>query len=366
MANIFIDFFKKHNVKLTENSLHNLNLIKNLKVIPFISKPKNQIIYKWFCEYMGREVSLNFKSNEKIEIEKLCNICKCSLGKTFLSTQIAFRFSDNIENLKPSFKLNKMCLNCAMSENSKNGLEKRKKTCLEKYGFEFAIMDPNVIKNKKQILTEKYGENYKEVFYEKTKNTYMRKLGVSHNTKVPEILEKMVKNRLETLDKLSPEKWKQWTDNRMKAYNKKGSSGLFGRNNFDSNSKIAKKFISKLITVLNLQENEYIRENPHWKYHIDLLIKDLVIIEFYGDFWHGNPEIYKPDDIIGISYNTILVKEKWERDNYRIEELKHELKLPVIIVWEKSFKENEEKLILDIIQNINIIKKNKEIKTYVH
>jgi hypothetical protein len=366
MVNIFIDFFKKHNVKLTEKSLHNLNLIKNLKVKPFISKPKNQIIYKWYCDYMGKDVSLNFKWHEKIEIEKLCNICGRSLGKTLLSKQISFKLSENTEKLKPSSHFSKMCLTCTSSENSKNGLEKRKKTCLEKYGFEFVIMDPNVIKNKNQILTERYGENYKEVFYEKTKNTYMRKLGVPHNTKVPEILEKMVKNRLDTLNQLSSEKWKEWTDNRMKAYNKKGSSGLFGRTDFDGNSKIAKKFISKLITVLNLQENEYIRENPHWKYHMDLLIKDLVIIEFYGDFWHGNPEIYKADDIIGISYSKILVKEKWEKDNYRIEELKSELKLPVIIVWEKSFKENEEKLILDIVQNINIIKNNKEIKTYVH
>jgi hypothetical protein len=366
MENIFINFFKKHNVKLTEKSLLNLSLIKNPNNIPFISKPKNQIIYKWYCEYMGKNVALNFKSSEKIEIEKLCNICECSLGKTFLSTQIAFKSSENIENLKPSFKLNKMCFNCTMSENSKNGLEKRKKTCLEKYGYEFVIMDPNVVKNRHQTLSEKYGENYKEIFAEKVKNTYMKKLGVSHNTKVPEILEKMVKNRLETLNQLSPEKWKEWTENRMRAYNKKGSSGLFGRNDFDCNSKIAKKFISKLISVLNLQENEYIIENPQWKYHIDLLIKDVAIIEFYGDFWHGNPEIYKPDDIIGISHSTILVKEKWEKDNCRILELQNELQLPAIIVWEKSFKENEDKIILDIVQNINIIKKSKEIKTYVH
>lgn len=368
MQNIFISFFEKNGVKLTKESLDNLKEIKNIKIEPILSKPKNIIIYKWFCEYKGNVIPLNLKRQnfEKIKIEKLCRKCNSSLGESILSTQIAFKLCENVESLRPSSHLKKMCYGCAMSENAKNGLEKRKKTCLDRYGFEFVLSDPNVRKNTEAVLKEKYGENYKELFAEKVKATYMRKLGVSHNTKVPEVLEKMVKNRLETLEKLSPEKWKEWSDNRMKAYNKEGSGGLFGRNDFDGNSKIAKEFISKLISVLNLQENEYIREKPHWKYNIDLFIKDLAIIEFYGDFWHANPEIYKEDDIIGISYNTITAKEKWEKDSYRIEELKRELNLPVIIIWEKSYKENKEKIILDIVQNINIIKNDREIKTYVH
>jgi hypothetical protein len=368
MENIFINYFKKNKIKLSEKSWNNLTLIKNIRVEKFLSIPKNETRYKWFCDYDGTSTALNFvrKNSKKIMIEKLCYICESSLGEQTLSKQFSFIYSSNNENLKPSSHLNKMCFNCARRENSKNGLEKRKKTCLDKYGIEYKILDSDVIKNRKKILTDRYGENYKEFFWEKAKNTYIRKLGVSHNTKIPEVLEKMVKNRLETLKTLSPEKWKEWSDNRINAYNKEGSSGLFGRNDFDGNSKIAKDFISKLINVLNLQENEYITEKPHSKYNIDLYIKDLVIVEFYGDFWHANPEIYKPDDIIGVSYNTITAKEKWEKDAYRIEKLKNELNLPVIIVWEKSYKENKDKIILDIIKNINIIKTNKEIKTYVY
>lgn len=368
MENIFIKFFKEHDVKLTQESLNTLKEIKKIRIKPILSKTKNIIIYKWFCEYKGIEMPLNLKRQnfEKIKIEKLCRICGCSLGKDILSTQISFKYSKDIKNLKPSSHFKKMCVSCACSENSKNGLEKRKKTCLNKYGFEFVLSDPNVRLKTNAVLKEKYGENYKELFAEKVKATYMRKLGVPHNTKVPEILKKMVKNRLDTLNKMSPEKWKEWSDNRMRAYNKKESGGLFGRNDFSGNSKIAKEFISKLISVLNLKENEYVCEKMYKNYSIDFLINNLVIVEFYGDFWHGNPEIYKSDDIIGICENTILVEERWKKDNDRIEFLKNKLKLPVIIVWEKSYKANKEKIILDIVKNINIIKSNKEIKTYVH
>ena len=40
------------------------------------------------------------------------------------------------------------------------------------------------------------------------------------------------------------------------------------------------------------------------------------IIEFYGDYWHGNPKLYKPDDVVG--YKKIKVSKIWERDLNRI------------------------------------------------
>ena len=60
------------------------------------------------------------------------------------------------------------------------------------------------------------------------------------------------------------------------------------------------------------------------------------IYEFYGDFWHGNPGIYSPDDInimnkktFGSLYQKTLEKEK---------ELK-QLGYNIIYIWEKQWKE---------------------------
>lgn len=55
------------------------------------------------------------------------------------------------------------------------------------------------------------------------------------------------------------------------------------------------------------------------KYHLDYYDETLnVAVEFYGDFWHANPVIYKETDcILGVG-----VSEIWKRDDTRINEIK--------------------------------------------
>jgi hypothetical protein len=55
------------------------------------------------------------------------------------------------------------------------------------------------------------------------------------------------------------------------------------------------------------------------KYHLDYYDETLnVAVEFYGDFWHANPLIYKETDcILGVS-----VSEIWKRDKARETEIK--------------------------------------------
>lgn len=368
MENIFIEYFKKYNIRLSETSQKNLKLITNISIEEFFSKPKKEIRYKWYCDYDGKFTSLNFvrKNSIKIPIEKICNICGTALDVRYLSDQISFMHSKNVETLKPSCHINRMCLNCAMSENSKNGLENRKKTCLEKYGVEYKILDPEVIKNREIVLKNKYGENYRSDFWKKAQKTYLKKYGVDHNTKIPEVLDRMIKTRLDTLKTLTKKQKDLWTTRRLISYKKEGSSGLFGRNDFDGNSKIAKDFITSLVDILQLKESEYEVEKCCLKYSIDFLIYDTAIIEFYGDFWHGNPEIYKNTDIIGLGSDKILTESRWIKDDIRIESLKEFLQLPAIIVWEKSYKENKEKIILDIVKNINILKDTNEKQTYIY
>lgn len=74
----------------------------------------------------------------------------------------------------------------------------------------------------------------------------------------------------------------------------------------------------------------------------DFLYKNK-IIEFYGDYWHANPDNYGKDD------NTYLcgkglVKDIHEKDKNRIEEIK-ELGYEVLIIWEKEFLGNRESVI---------------------
>ena len=77
----------------------------------------------------------------------------------------------------------------------------------------------------------------------------------------------------------------------------------------------------------------------------DVYIKPInLAIEFYGDFWHANPLIYKEHDIL---YGK-FVRDIWEHDHKKMSFLKDYYKLDIIIVWESDFSING----LEIINNI--------------
>ncbi len=57
------------------------------------------------------------------------------------------------------------------------------------------------------------------------------------------------------------------------------------------------------------------------KFYVDgINLDENIIYEFNGDFWHGNPNIYKGDDINkvnGIKYGE-LYKKTIEREDYNL------------------------------------------------
>ncbi len=63
------------------------------------------------------------------------------------------------------------------------------------------------------------------------------------------------------------------------------------------------------------------------------------ILEFYGDYWHGNPNLYGPDDVIKGWDDFMPVFERWEADKIRqqsLEDMNHKM----MIVWEQDFLRN--------------------------
>ena len=91
----------------------------------------------------------------------------------------------------------------------------------------------------------------------------------------------------------------------------------------------------KWLDILNIpEENRQVKiifDNK--KYNLDALV-DNDIYEFYGDYWHGNPAIYKSDEInknmkktFGEIYNNTMLRE----NNLR------QLGYNVISMWENDF-----------------------------
>lgn len=75
------------------------------------------------------------------------------------------------------------------------------------------------------------------------------------------------------------------------------------------------------------------------KYLIPDLMCDNVIVEYLGNYWHADPNVYKADDVVHHGYTAEQI---WERDEYRRKIFK-EKGFKLIEVWSKDFKENPEK-----------------------
>lgn len=69
------------------------------------------------------------------------------------------------------------------------------------------------------------------------------------------------------------------------------------------------------------------------------------IIEFNGDYWHGNPKIYKEDFII----RGISVKDIQKRDYLKLKTVE-DLGFKTLVVWEYDFKQDKQKTIEKVIQ----------------
>jgi hypothetical protein len=87
----------------------------------------------------------------------------------------------------------------------------------------------------------------------------------------------------------------------------------------------------------NGTEEKIILENKYI-FSVDFMYKNK-IIEFYGDYWHFNPEIYKSDYVTKRGGKTIKAAAKWKMDGWR-KNLLEKNGYSIIIVWEKEFNEH--------------------------
>ena len=75
---------------------------------------------------------------------------------------------------------------------------------------------------------------------------------------------------------------------------------------------------------------------------VDCILEDKKrVIEFYGDYWHGNPRIFGPTDKVAIRQ---LAKDKWAADNQKNAEL-FDAGFEVMIIWESDYIENPDQTI---------------------
>lgn len=206
------------------------------------------------------------------------------------------------------------------------------------------------LKKEKCINTnlERYGSSHNmnrdHPSRKKMKENLLEKYGVENVFQLEEVKEKIKHTLIEKYNVESPYKIK--TSRGSKVY-----------------SSVHKKVVSYLLDqkIDILIEKKLGKKNSSIYYSYDIIVNNTnKLIEVNGDYWHGNPEIYKPYDIIlkGTSAET-TVSEKWKKDEEKINYAKQN-GYDVYVIWEKDLNNSYEQTLSKLTEWINADKPKSE------
>lgn len=139
---------------------------------------------------------------------------------------------------------------------------------------------------------------------------------------------------------------------RSKAMKESWKNGNISYNEHSSysTSKIEKELFYNVKEIWEEALENYIIYGDNRRYLPDIYLPSKkIIIELYGDYWHGNPDRYKEEDIV---HHHIKAKNIWDRDREREENL-IKLGYKVIIIWASEYKKDREKVLSDLYLLIN-------------
>ena len=228
-----------------------------------------------------------------ISASKIINACKKYGIKTY-----SIKESVNLKETRDKFK--KTCMERYGAENplfkGTDGYKKRNKTVFEKYGVENVFQSEEIKEKSKETMIEKYGVPY---------SIYLpnRKRNIGIRSGIHKKVEKM-------LDGLQID------------YESEKVMDFYGY-------------------------NKYLNDN--YNPRPDIILKDKkIVIEINGNYWHANPDMYKPNDLIYKWGGKKSAKEIWSFDKSRIDQIES-FGYKVIVLWEKDIIKMEKESLWKLI-----------------
>jgi hypothetical protein len=248
--------------------------------------------------------------------------------------------------------------------------KKRSRNCKE-FWVEKGYSEDQAILKAQEVMNEIHEKTFKK--FKENPNKYASK----HTTKIEYYLKKgyseedakkLLSERQTTfsldicIEKYGEEKGKKiWLDRQLKWQRKLSDNGNI-KGGF---SKISQKLFFSILEKYNdiekkdvffyTKNNEVILKNESNLYLYDFTdIKKKKIIEYNGDQYHANPEIYKKDDFPHPYHKTHnYTSEKiWERDK-----IKYELAIlnnyDVLVIWDSEYRKNPEQTLEKCLNFLN-------------
>jgi len=251
------------------------------------------------------------------------------------------------------------------------------KTCLIKYGVKNTSklidkMDKMVKTNRKNH--DGKWSNQIEAVKEKRRITCLKKYGVDHNTKISGYIpfytddltkirmrkkkhikrrNKSIMNGVENIFNLIS------YGNILKLCDKRDNSIFtINKNTFHTRKyrgdeiSIIKNPLKKWYSLLEKEILNFIKIHYKYKiinnsksiiypYEIDIFLPyNNLAIEINGDHWHANPNLYDADDEIIFSNKKMKAKDIWIKDNHK-KEICNNKNIKLITIWEMEWKMNK-------------------------
>lgn len=217
--------------------------------------------------------------------------------------------------------------------------EQTKQTCIERYGYENQMQSSIIQQKSKDTCLEKYGYEHASQspdIWKKGMDTFKERYGVVSNFGRPEVRDKSLKVKIERYGTPNPSLLSQ---------------GF---------SEISQEFCELLYSRLpeNLQKYSHyfkngretwirykIKEHNNYFFYDFSIMNLKILIEFQGDYWHKNPQIYE--------YNLENLS-IWLKDEFK-KEIAEENGFQVFYVWESDYKKDKDKCVNELLQKILLI-----------
>ena len=133
---------------------------------------------------------------------------------------------------------------------------------------------------------------------------------------------------------------------RCKKISRNSHFRIYNKKNRENYSNISQDLFWSIYNQLNLRDRPvyFASLNHEFSCHssqlYDFVLDDVhKVIEFNGDYWHGNPTIYSPDDVPNIS--GLTATELWAKDKEK-NLIAENNGYKVLTIWEKDYRENSD------------------------
>lgn len=221
----------------------------------------------------------------------------------------------------------------------------------ERYNLSRAITLENMIKKHgKEEGTRVYNEYKEKQRYKKSKQRYIDEFGEEQGLK---IFNEINKKKVQSLENFQRKYGKEEGLKRYRSFVEKHRKGF---SNIASNlfAQIESSVNNGRISFLYLPKNsELLLEKIGGFYRYDFCIPELkFIIEFNGDIFHGNPELFNESDRPNPFNRTLTAKQMWLYDKEKLDLAKSK-GFDVMTIWERDYRNEPETITNIIIKTIN-------------